>query len=79
MSPNGTEAILRRLDEHGEALKRIEGKVDAHKAETNGRTAALELWRARVEGAFGTGKLVVGVASGVIGALGGFLLSGGMP
>lgn len=62
MSPENYIGICRRLDEIKEEVDEI--KVLAK--ETNGRIKDLELWRARVQGAIGTTRIMWLVAGGVI-------------
>ena len=71
MTPHDISTILSRLDgldekldDHTDRLDAIDTKV----GETNGRVRAVELWRARVEGALSVGSspVVAAVLSGVL-------------
>jgi hypothetical protein len=66
MSPRDIDAILAKLDHHGQLLQEIR----KHAAATNGRVNQLELWRARMEGAGSAASkpllFVAAIASGSI-------------
>jgi len=62
MTPENIFAITRRLD----AIKEDVDEVKALAKETNGRIKELELWRARVQGALGTTRIVWMVGGGLI-------------
>lgn len=65
MSPDSVMGILRRLDE----IKEDVDEVKALAKETNGRIRELELWRARMQGAATSARIVWIVAGGVATAL----------
>jgi hypothetical protein len=62
MTPENIFAITRRLD----AIKEDVDEVKSLAKETNGRIRELELWRARVQGALGTTRVVWMVGGGLI-------------
>lgn len=62
MTPENIFAITRRLD----AIKEDVDEVKSLAKETNGRIRELELWRARVQGALGTTRIVWMVGGGLI-------------
>jgi len=62
MTPENIFAITRRLD----AIKEDVDEVKSLAKETNGRIKELELWRARVQGALGTTRIVWMVGGGLI-------------
>lgn len=74
MTPHDIDTILSRLDGLGDVLDSHTSRLDAidtKVSETNGRVRAVELWRAKVEGALSVGSspFVAGVAVGVIVAI----------
>jgi len=62
VTPDNIFTVLRRLDEIKESVKEVKELAK----ETNGRVKELELWRARVQGALGTTRVMWMVGGGLV-------------
>lgn len=62
MTPDQAASLHVRMDHQDEVLDEIKIKV----TETNGRVRSLELWRARVQGAYAAGFAVIGLVAGAL-------------